>query len=1678
MTSYTPASTNTHPFGQEEEVSRQQLFVAFCNHLHLGQWELVRACGQTLLAKYGEEGAWLEPEVRKVLEAVVEHPFDCSLASESVPSAHHLAWLALQEHRNLTTNLEERLPHSLSTLVEFRLLLHSASEYSTAAIIQDVYNLFIYIQDITKAEQLGNPLSPNPHAPSITDKIRAFLKVCLQRDTNPGHAIINHLRLPTSSRRHLPHNQSLQEVYVDCLTEDISALRQAPGNREKLVARVYKVLSLMGPSRDMEDLQLESLFLNLLDLTKPPHQLLRIQSLYSSLLGRGSPYLIRELCRIEGQERIQELNAELKSTHLKLDMLSQELRITLRLAKMENRELAWKEMFQQALSRERHVLANVLDTCMTLIRDGMYSELVTLMSPDEFAPLKPLVLLLGWNHVSSCDSANRLLEALHVPSETNSVSEPLLDQACGKLTHQVQLVQWCLEKTRPFLLASGVDPGFDPKASEMFCELDSRSVLHMLHHATNLSQLDSAEVFDILSKKPQLDVKSEEVPKSSGKSVHFEEPQQLSIQQERDIAIYRSFLAIKSCMTALSNSTQCRKPREQSNLNKQGASLGASRSAPVLLQPEDSKRTGNTSLTPHQPHTSQGDSGRSTSKQAADDSAGLHQVNSWEKDVLQHLREARHQLSLLYPLTYRVETLENIFSLLFTRSEDAFVRKAAMSDSGGEEGIVDEEWQNKSVTSLESTPKNEHFTFNLGAELLPVGLSSSDSKLLDAPRPAQVEMLTESMSTGVMESLMSAEKRDRTSSGSIVAKRSNTERSSESHSQHSSNSLGPVKICFVADEDIIDALLSTLKECLADLAEARYSLAGPSASVEVLQEAGGRLMKYMHCSVSTSTMAQRISQLTQRVNEAWWRYRLVSQATGSQNASQGSANGNRPVRDSSSDDELYMTGFHGDKDDKRGDKVDGDKKRRRSRVSSLSGKSGSDGSTSSSKRRKRRRRQKSTSKAPTSERGVVARMLSSQDTLLRMCLHRGSYAQALQVVKMFELEDTPEVSEVYFAEHWEQTLRRLQNIDAKAAKTDSISGIPKVKPSGSSSSIASIAASGAASLSVSGVVDDLLATSVLPLLPTAPLVGSDQHEKHSLVTTMLRNIQRLNIAGVVVFDLACSACKSWKASKNLLEVAKGRLQLGHHSPGEFDQSFKPRLQSQPNTKVDPLQLLVGILPFVHQMTNLISPTSADATALIRQDIMEEFFQRSASDALLQATKPLDAIGLRAHVNLVLEQRKAVLGLSRALQAESNKRTPGSSGSAAQNLPPSEMDHGLKVSPKGRSVVHQAMRQLLQTFDKCGNHCYSLTALLSTTGLDHDAEYSNYLMSLYAHVSVLSSLLVEAKEWHLGLDQPVPCGSMKAVNPYCVLEESPNFLLGRLMFQNQIPPVRLEGVADQLKLNLVHVIVRSCCPAIPMHIKPDRPPRPQASAPKSSLYRIVLNDPGEGMEWSSEVRHPEVVARDLLSKMIMLMKGHATSINPNGHFGLRASVLASSSKDFQALAEATRELAYVDLDQLECAKQRLCFFANVMNLMLAHASLHHIYQQLICKDVTLPCSGHTRHSSLTERLHLEDVVTLPGTSSRQIIERIAYLNKMAYRIGQLGVVSAFELRYIILRPGLHPPSCFNHILLHRLHGKFVNKLQQDNSIHLFPSIKKKMIDKSNSCLGFQCFFPLNPASCKA
>jgi zinc finger FYVE domain-containing protein 26 len=82
-----------------------------------------------------------------------------------------------------------------------------------------------------------------------------------------------------------------------------------------------------------------------------------------------------------------------------------------------------------------------------LIQQGEFEQLQCLLEPQEFQVLKPLVLLLGWNHCYSCSNANKLLNALWGQSDSIQ-HDPVVEQACKKLLYQVDLVQWCLEKAK------------------------------------------------------------------------------------------------------------------------------------------------------------------------------------------------------------------------------------------------------------------------------------------------------------------------------------------------------------------------------------------------------------------------------------------------------------------------------------------------------------------------------------------------------------------------------------------------------------------------------------------------------------------------------------------------------------------------------------------------------------------------------------------------------------------------------------------------------------------------------------------------------------------------------------------------------------------------------------------------------------------------------------------------------------------------------------------------------------------------------------------------------------------------------------------------------------------------------------------------------------------------------
>lgn len=176
----------------------------------------------------------------------------------------------------------------------------------------------------------------------------------------------------------------------------------------------------------------------------------------------------------------------------------------------------------------------------------------------------------------------------------------------------------------------------------MFQGLESHSVLRVLHKSISLAQLPEKEVFDLLQKRPVFSSRSDNTEGNKRDDDLFEGQSSIHPEVERDLIIYHSFCAIRSFMDCVFNQgcdNECEKPS-----------------------------------------------------------------TSYDNPALSlKLSNGRHHLTKVFPLTYRVEILENIFSLLFATYEDLYSENSHHDSDALDTGDDDTKSMNTSLTgSMES----------------------------------------------------------------------------------------------------------------------------------------------------------------------------------------------------------------------------------------------------------------------------------------------------------------------------------------------------------------------------------------------------------------------------------------------------------------------------------------------------------------------------------------------------------------------------------------------------------------------------------------------------------------------------------------------------------------------------------------------------------------------------------------------------------------------------------------------------------------------------------------------------------------------------------------------------------------------------------------------------------------
>ena len=197
--------------------------------------------------------------------------------------------------------------------------------------------------------------------------------------------------------------------------------------------------------------------------------------------------------------------------------------------------------------------------------------------------------------------------------------------------------------------------------------------------------------------------------------------------------------------------------------------------------------------------------------------------------------------------------------------------------------------------------------------------------------------------------------------------------------------------------------------------------------------------------------------------------------------------------------------------------------------------------------------------------------------------------------------------------------------------------------------------------------------------------------------------------------------------------------------------------------------------------------------------------------------------------------------------------------------------------------------------------------------------------------------------------------------------------------------------------------------------------------------------------------PETVVRNVLTRLVHLMKEVTAKNNPKGVFDITCAKLLVNQPDYMELISGIESFKDINLDLLKSRKEKVCFYGNLQNLMFLH----------MCLDNIDKTTSNTKN--LSGKIFCEMCE----------MEKILCMNLFTYNIGQLGKVrycnysiflnfsakmsliyfefktqdtytihiphefsfSLFDLKFALIRHGLPTPLEFGDILKSRISGKY-------------------------------------------
>ncbi|NXF71305.1 ZFY26 protein, partial [Sclerurus mexicanus] len=619
-----------HPFGSEAAVSLERLFAFFCECVRRGLWELAQACVPQLSQGRGDGPA----RVGALLEALVACPAAVRWGQNSSP--WRTAWLWLLVLEKWLARNQKTVPVALRRETEFLVFLEELQKDVSEEVLKELFEAFECTQNKHITDSKRRDDCSHKFSLDVVSALRKLLLRAPQRAKTLLEFFQEEQGTHSSS---LQQYRSIQNIFVEFLCDSLKSLQRlqcsseisAELDQRELVDTIYAALSIVTFDVEHQADEVRHLFRELLDVCWAEGSPLREEKLLSCMLRKQSHGLLSLYSSVLIERTREKLLSSKSIQKGSSEQLDTE-RTVMSLFSDPIGAPSWKTAYFYCLSSSKHFLEQILVTALTLLKREDYSSLTSLLR-REFSPLSRLLVLLGWTHCQSLESAKALLWTLHKTQDL--CNDSVLKDFCDGLWTHVEVLEWCMQQNsitvpRKVLL-------------QHLHSLDCHTAVYSLHHLTNLLALNEDDVIELLQKVPARDQQMQ------GKSARLPN----SLSQQRNLALFRAFCAMKYAIYALCV-----------NSHKHSKCKNCLRSSLFGDVPEDA-----------------------TSGEPAGDWPLFSCSVAYCSSVFPQYIVKCQQFLRSVPAPLRLEVLENIFSLLFVSYSDLYTETPLPEDYAEDEDL-------------------------------------------------------------------------------------------------------------------------------------------------------------------------------------------------------------------------------------------------------------------------------------------------------------------------------------------------------------------------------------------------------------------------------------------------------------------------------------------------------------------------------------------------------------------------------------------------------------------------------------------------------------------------------------------------------------------------------------------------------------------------------------------------------------------------------------------------------------------------------------------------------------------------------------------------------------------------------------------------------------------------------